>query len=287
MLARPDASQEDRYRPLREAQWRGGKQTTLSAAAASVADGQMVALGGMTLYRRPVAVAVELIRQGRRDLTLLDYTGSYEGDIMIGAGCVACVRSCYFGMDVLGLAPMHRSAIEGGSLRVIEETEATVAFGLRAARAHVDFTPARILAQTDITEVRPDLHSVASPYTGQEYVAVPALVPDVAFVHALMCDDAGNAVLGSEYSLDVDLAAAARYTVISAERVVPRSEIEAHGADIVAGWVDAVVEAPRGAYPTSCQPEYDVDLLFLAAYVDACRAGEFSGFLRDSVMEPA
>lgn len=276
---------EPEFRPLGSGRWLADKATSLGEAVAVVEDGQTVAFGGMTLFRRPVAAAVELVRRAPRELTLLDYTGAYEGDILIGAGCVSRVRSCYFGLDVLGLAPMHRIAIQEGRIEVVEETEATVALGLRAARAHVDFLPGRILAGTDIPKVRPDLRTTTSPYSGKEYIAVPALVPDVTFVHAVSSDAAGNAVLGSEYSLDVDMAAAARHTVVTAERIVPTSEIEEEGADLLGAFVDAVVELPGGARPTSCFPDYEVDLEFLADYVEACRAGEFERFLAERVLE--
>jgi glutaconate CoA-transferase subunit A len=272
------------YRAVGTAPWLPDKVATLEEAIGLVRDGDTVAPGGMTLYRRPVAACAELIRQGRRGLTLLDYTGSFEGDILIGAGAVATVRSCYIGMDVLGLAPMHRRAAERAEIEIVDETEATVAYGLRAARARVDFLPARVLDRTDVRRVRPDLASVASPYSGREYVALPAIVPDVAIVHAPFADASGNATLLSEYCLDADLAAAARTTIVTAERIVGTEEIERRGADIVGGWVDRVVEAPRGAYPTSCFPDYDVDFAFLADYVEACADGRFREFLGDRLL---
>lgn len=264
--------------------WRTGKRTTLEAALDVVRDGDAIGLGGVMLYRRPVAAAAELVRRRPTGLRLVDYIGGFEGDILIGAGCIAEVRACYFGLDVLGLAPMHRAATQSGCVALIEETEATIAYGLRAARSGVDFLPARIFAATDMLTARPDLRLVASPYTGVEYVAVPALVPDVAIIHALAVDDAGNAVLGGQYGVDVDLAAAARCTIVTAERVVSTAEIEAAGADILGCWVDHVVEAPRGAWPTSCHPDYGVDLSVLAGYVEACRDGGFDAFVNERIL---
>lgn len=271
----------DLYRPLVDAPFRGGKLVSLHDAVARVQPGQSIALGGMTLYRRPVACALAIAGAGVNGLTLIDYGGSLEGDLLIGAGCVSTVRSCYFGMDVFGLAPMHRRAAQAGSLHIVEETEATLALGLRAARARVDFLPARILAHTDIRAVRPDLADVVSPYSGTSYVAVPAIVPDIAFVHALMADEAGNAVLGSDYGVDVDLAAAARHTVVTAERIVDSAEIARSGADVLGGFVDEVVHAPRGAWPTGCHPLYDTDMVLIADYVEACRDGRFETFVRN------
>ena len=274
-------------RTPRNGRWRDDKVTTLGAAiAACLSDGAMLALGGMALYRSPVAAAAEIVRQGLRNLTLLDYVAGFEGDILVGAGCVATVRSCYFGLDVVGLAPMYRTAVEQGRVQVIEETEVTVAYGLRAARAGIDFMPARTFSGTDMLSVRPDLALVPSPYSDDLYVAIPALVPDVAIVHAWCADGAGKAVLRSEYCLDADLAAAARRTIVTAERIVSTSEVESHGADIVAAHVEHVVEARRGAWPSSCYPDYRADLSLLMDDVDACRDDGFAIFLRDFLDRP-
>jgi glutaconate CoA-transferase subunit A len=260
--------------------WRADKVTSMAEALEPVVDGGVLALGGFTLYRRPVAAVRALIDRGVAGLTLIDYIGGFEADILVGSGCVDVVRSCYVGLEILGLAPMYRRMVAEGSIRAIPETEATVAYGLRAARARSDFLPARIWAGTEMLAARDDLQLVTSPYSGVEYVAVPAIHPDVTIVHAPMADAVGNAVLGGQLAVDVDLAAASAYTILTTEAVVSTEEIERQGADLLGGWVDAVVEVPRGAWPTSCHPNYAVDLECIADYVQACRAGEFDEFLK-------
>src|SRR5215468_11613373 len=104
-------------------------QISLQEAAALVKPGDILALGGMTLYRRPVAFVYELLRRDPRptDLTLLCFTAGYESDLLVGAGCVSRVRSCYFGLEIFGLAPMYTAA---SMLDVIQETEGSLASGL-------------------------------------------------------------------------------------------------------------------------------------------------------------
>lgn len=264
--------------PRRFHPWGGQKVTSLSSALRLVADGSSLALGGFTLYRRPMAAVLALISRGLRNVTLIDYIAAFEADVMIGAGCVSSIRTCYCGMEIFGLAPMYRAAVGRGSVSVVTETEATLAYGLRAARARTDFVPARIFGGTQMLELRPDLKLVASPYSGVEFVAVPAVHPDVTIVHALMADETGNAVLGGELALDVDLAAASRHTIVTTDRIVPREEIERRGADLLGGFVDAVVECPRGAWPTSCHPEYLPDFALFADYMQACEEGRFAEF---------
>src|SRR5260221_12324373 len=132
------------------------KRISLAAAASLVQSGQTLALGGMTLYRRPVAFVHEMLRRTPRpsNLTLMCFTASYESDLLIGAGCVSRVRSCYFGLEIFGMAPMFSIAT---ALDVVQETEGSLAAGLRATMAGVGFMPALGWLGTDLMRLRPDV----------------------------------------------------------------------------------------------------------------------------------
>ena len=255
------------------------KVVTLTEAAMLVHGGQTLALGGMTLYRRPVAFVWELLRRAAppRDLTLLCFTCSYESDLLVGAGLVRRVRSCYFGMESFGLAPMFTEAGTAGTLEIVEESEASLSFGLRAALANVGFMPGRGWLGTDMLKLRPDVKTVADPYSGEELVAFPALRPDVAVLHALRADKAGNALLGKNLAVDQELAMAAPTVIVTAEEVVDKLD----KADVVAPLVTAVARAPRGAWPTSCHPLYAMGGGELMRYMEACGAKEFERYLAE------
>ena len=89
-----------------------GKLMKMEEAVCMVKDGDMMAVGGYTLYRKPMAFVRELIRKGSRNLTVLSFAGSVDVDMLIGSGAVSTIRSCYVGMEYLGLAPNHRRGIE-------------------------------------------------------------------------------------------------------------------------------------------------------------------------------
>ena len=255
------------------------KLASLAEAAELVRDGDTLARGGMTLYRRPVAFVRALLQREPlpRDLTLLCFTAGFESDLLVGAGLVGRVRTCYFGLESFGLAPMFTQAATAGTLQVIEETEASLAFGLRARLADVGFMPGRGWLGTDMLAVRPDVQVIADPYTGEEVVAFPAITCDVTVIHALQADRAGNAVLGGNRAVDVELALVAERVVVTAEEVVERLA----GPVTLAGVsVTAVVPTLRGAWPTSCYPRYPVEGEELLRYAEACPAG-FEAYLRD------
>jgi glutaconate CoA-transferase subunit A len=252
------------------------KQTTLTAAAQLVRPGGTLALGGMTLYRRPVAFVREIIRQGTGDLTLLAFTAGYEGDLLVGAGLVQRVRTCYFGLEIFGLAPMFTQRAERGELEIVEETEASIAFGLRATLADVGFMPGRGWIGTDLLRIRPDVKLVSDPYSARQHVAFPAIKPDVAVIHAVLATRDGDAVLRGNLAVDCQLAMAADRVIITAERVVEKLD---EPLDVIGVAVDAVVEVPRGAVPTSCWPDYPLDSAEILHYVEACTSGEFEAYL--------
>jgi glutaconate CoA-transferase subunit A len=165
-----------------------------------------------------------------------------------------------------------------GKIAVIEETEASIAFGLRAALAGVGFMPGQGWRETDLLRVRPDVKLVDDPYSDRSYVAFPAIHPEVAVIHARAADRAGNALLGGNLAVDWELSLAARKTIVTAERLV--EELEGQ-ADILGLYVNAIVEAPRGAHPTSCYPDYPLASEKILNYVEACVAGRFEEYLKE------
>jgi acyl CoA:acetate/3-ketoacid CoA transferase alpha subunit len=252
------------------------KTTSLEQAAARIPSGCTLALGGMTLYRRPVAFVRALLAADVTDLTLLCLTCGYESDLLVGAGRVRRVRTCYFGLEAFGLAPMFTRRATAGELKVVEETEGSLAFGLRATMAGVGFMPSQAWLGTDLPKVRPDVRRIQDPYSDREYTAFPAISVDVAVIHALAADRQGNAKLPGNLALDRELAQVAGRVIVTAERVVDRlpGPMELPGI-----WVSAVIRAPRGAWPTSCYPDYDLDGDELLDYVKSCSSGGFETYL--------
>lgn len=223
-------------------------------------QGCTLALGGVTLYRRPMAYALALYarykqKQIPRDLTLLCFTAGVESDILVGEGMVQTIRTCYFGLEAFGLAPNFTTAAGQGAINIMEETEASLAFGLRATLAGVGFMPSHAWQGTDLFKLRPDVKTIVDPYRGEELTAFPAIQCDVAVIHALQADIQGNAAIGSNWGVDRELSLVADCVIITAEEVVPRLK----KADIIGPSVHAVVEAPQGAWPTSCHPRYPLD----------------------------
>ncbi len=261
----------------------------LKQAATLVQDGQTLALGGMTVYRRPVAFVRELLRRNPRpkDLTLLCFTAGYESDLLVGAGCVKTVRSVYFGLESFGFAPMFTEKANRGEINILEETESSLAMGLRAQMSGVGFMPSTAWLGTDLPSLRPDVKTVTDPYTGEELMAFPAISCDVAVLHGVVGDADGNVMLNNNLGVDFELAMVADIVIATVERqqeqpLTPSTE----GLLLPAPGTSHLVLAPHGASPTSCYPLYPVRGGEFMRYVDACNAGKFDEYLAEFLAQP-
>ena len=241
-----------------------------------VADGDTVALGGSWFSSHPMAAVRQLVRAGRRDLHAMTVVGSVDVDLLAGAGVLGHLSFSMVTLEAFGLAPNVRRGVEGGSLGFTEYTGLGLLIGLEAGHRGVPFLPYRGPFGSDIPARYPEIYStVACPFTGEELTAVRALVPDVAIVHALRADAEGNAQWDGTSGPDVDMGQAARRVVVTCEEIVPRDTIvaNAHMTKLPGYYVDAVIEAPFGAHPTSHVPAYPLDPWQLLEYA-AAAAGD-------------
>src|SRR5580693_866041 len=250
------------------------KRASLADAMSGVSDGAMVALGGGLSARLPMALVRELIRQGRRGLHLVGSAHSIDVDLLVAAGAVRRLEESYVGFEQdLGLAPAYRRAAEAGTVEVAESCCATILAQLRAAEMGLPFLPVRGVRGSDIVALHPEYAEITCPFTGEALVAVPALRPDVALLHAPSGDRYGNLHLEQPYVLDERFASASRMVVATVDEMVSTEQVTAAGVTIPAHLVAAVAHVPFGAHPSSCYPRYAYDRAHLREYVTAAQSG--------------
>lgn len=250
------------------------KRTTLDAVVAELRDGMTIGLGGWGSRRKPMAFVRAIARSGLRDLTLVSYGGPDVG-ILCATGKVRKVVYGFVSLDSIPLEPHFRRARESGAIATMELDEGMLQLGLRAAAWRVPFLPTRAGLGSDILRVNPDIRLVRSPYGDEDLVAMPALPLDAAFVHVNLADERGNtAIVGPDPFFDEWFCFAATRRFVSCERVVPTAELAAQGrhAQVIhRGMVDAVVEAPGGAWFTECPPDYARDEALQRAYAASAK----------------
>ena len=269
---------------------RSGKIVSLEQAAALVKDGCRLALGGFSIYQRPMAFVRELIRQRRRDLTIVGVTNSIETDMLIGAGAVRRIETSYVGHEKYGLAKNFRRASEEDGLDVVDYPELLCWDRFRASQENLSFWPAAGLGGTDIVRLNADIKPFDCPVSGRSMHALPAAAPDVVVVHALAADIYGNVIVPSyrnlPQSLDLTLARCCNTVIVTVERIVTESFLKRHAqlVEIPAVRVSALCVVPFGAHPTSMLGRYQDDDPHWQAYIEASgSAGSFSAYLDEFV----
>ena len=256
---------------------RRSKVQTMREAAALVPDGARVAFGGQSVYQHPMAFVRELIRQGRRDLTVVGVLNGPELDMAAAAGCVRAVETSYVGLEEFGLARNFRRLAEQGRILVEDYSEITAFDRFRASEAGLTFLASPHLAGTDVVATNPRIRPFDCPLTGRPYVAIPPADPDIAVIHVAAADQYGNA-LGARSKLlpqafDEIVARSCDTVILTAERVVDNSYVRSHPElTVVPGFrVTAVVEAPWGAHPCHSLGFYSLDRTHFEEYVTASR----------------
>lgn len=247
------------------------KLTSLDDAAGLVGDGALLGVGGVLLRRKPIAFLAALAAAGRRGLRLASFLASLDVDLLVARGAVAEVHAGYVGFEQLGFAPAFGQAVAAGDVRALEYSELLFVSGLRASLAGLPFLPTRGARGSDLV-AELGVEEIACPYTGERLLAAPALRPDVCVIHAEAADEHGNVLAPSTkdflFDADANIARAAEAVVVTAERIVPTSEIRRGGALLFSYEVTAVVEAPRGAWPTALPGIYGADVAAVRAYLE-------------------
>jgi len=252
------------------------KLSTLSDAVASIPSGSHVAVSGFAITRCAMAFAREVIRQGIKKLTLSQCLGAMDTDLMVGGGAVE--RLIYGGgaLDRFGRLSCVNAGIETGSLCVEEYSSLSIAFRYLAGSLGLPFIPIKSLSGSSILSrlqerSGSDIAFVNDPFSGDRWLTLKPLLPDVAVVQVQTCDEEGNAwIMGPKWDSPEQVKASARAIVI-AEHVVPTDAIrrEPERCVIPNLLVSHVVELPFGAHPTSVYREYDYDAGEIRRYVEA------------------
>lgn len=257
------------------------KQMSLSDAAALVQDGMTIAIGGGLSWREPMAFLRELIRQGRQNLHLVGTAHGVDVDMLCGAGAVSVVEESYVGFEQdFGMAPNFRHACEEGRTKVYDTCCHTLLQQLRAAEFGVPFLPVRSIQGTDFLQLHTEYKTMTCPFTGLPLVLVPALAPDVAIVHAQYGDIHGNLKILPPLVADLLFIRASKHIIATVDRLLPADELRAMQPNVPYFWVEAVVEVPYGAHPTSCYPFYAYDRAHLTDYYHAAQGG-FDTFAKE------
>ena len=261
------------------------------AIARYVPDGASVAIGLALEPLIPFAAGHEIIRQRRRNLTLIGPISDMLFDQLIGAGCVEKVTAAWVGNVSEGLGHCYRRATEKAIPRAItteDHSNFTIALALLAAGLGSPYLPTRTLLGSDIIRKNPTFRQEASPLDGTPLLLVPAVKPDVTIIHVQRSDDEGNAHLWGNVGICEEAMLAARDVILVAEEIVPHEVIVSDPNRVLGPSfkVRAVVHEPWGAHPSTVQGYYGRDHAFYNEYHSRTRTAEgFQQWLDEWVLQ--
>jgi glutaconate CoA-transferase subunit A len=235
----------------------------------NIRDGDSVAMEGFT-HLIPFAAGHEVIRQGRRHLTLIRMTPDLIYDQLIGMGCADKLVFSWVGNPGVGSLHRFRDAYENGwpaPIAIEEHSHAAMANAYEAGAAGLPFAVFRGYLGVDLPKVNPNIKRIACPFTGEELAAVPAIRPDVAVIHALRADRAGNVLLEGIVGAQKEIVLAAKRSIVTVEEIVDDFGARSANAVILPSWtVGAIVCVPGGAHPSYAQGYYKRDNAYYKAW---------------------
>ncbi len=233
------------------------------AVAAHVHDGDLIYAAGFT-HLIPFAAGHEIIRQGRRGLTLARATPDIVYEQMIAAGCADKLIFSYSGNPGVGSLRLVRAEIEAGRLAIEEYSHFAMITRLTAGASGLPFLPMQPTGADDLARANPQYRTIADPYSGRLLTAVPALTPDVTLLHAQRADIHGNTQIWGILGEQREAAFAAQRVIVTAEEIVDEAVIRSDpNRTLIPGLrVSAVCHVPHAAHPSYTQGYYDRDNSF-------------------------
>jgi len=240
------------------------KLMSLSEAVQTyVHSGDTIYAAGFT-HLIPFAAAHEIIRQGLKNLTLARATPDLIYDQMTAAGCARKVIFSYMGNPGVGSLRIVRAEIEKGNLEWEEYSHFAMISRLQAGATGLPFMPMNPTAAVDLEQANPNYRKVTDPYSGNEVVVVPALIPDVSIIHVQRADADGNAQIWGIIGEQKEAAFAGRRVILTAEEIVDEAVIRSDpNRTLIPGIVvDAVCQVPFCSHPSYTQGYYDRDNKF-------------------------
>ncbi len=240
----------------------------LDNLAAFVSDGDRIAMGGFHFSRLPIALCAAVARRGTKNLHYIAWGGSLGLEVLLEGGCIGQLGICFNSLDVFGLSPRFRQAVESGTVPMEDLTDTVLMEGQRAAQYGMDslgFVPplgSNLLDRTTMGTMGVD------PRSGRPIGIAEPIPLDCLLLHAQRADEDGNVEIQGARNLDLTAAFASRDILVTVEEIVPRGTFQQEGSPrafiLPRTFVRAIAHVPFGAYPTSCLPYYPTDYRELA-----------------------
>lgn len=280
------------------------QRLTVQEAVSLIEDGSMITFGGFTIWRRPMAAIYEMVRQGKKNLHLVEVNGGTHSEVLIGAGCVRIWESCWIGHELYGKTGVCLDRMARASQVIVEDySHVQMLFRLLAGSMGLPYMPTYASMGTDILNPEYDnlgrhglrdgtnpkipkkkCEIVTDNFYGTSVVHIPAANPDWCILLAQMASEEGIIrVRGQRYS-DAEAVRASDRVIVIAEQIVPKEYLRRDpDLNLIPQYqVDYLVELPWAGHPTGCQGFYEVDAAFIRDFYAQSKSEEgFSAWAKE------
>ncbi|MEM3623568.1 MAG: CoA-transferase [Candidatus Bathyarchaeia archaeon] len=256
------------------------KRITLKEAVKLVPDGAHLFWGGFGFQRPPMAFAHEMVRQGKRNMTIYTCGSEMDLDILVGANVASRLEVAFYAIEGIGLAPNIQRRMREKTVEIEDYTNLAMALRFLGGALGVPFMPLKSMLGTDMLTKKRFRDKKAEvftcPFTGEKVVLVPSVRPDFSIVHVSRVDREGNAQIDGIKGEDVEGARAGKKLIVMAEEIVDTEFIRAQPDQTVIPniYVTHVVECPWGSYPMMVYNYYDYDMEHIRRYYEQCKTEE-------------
>jgi glutaconate CoA-transferase, subunit A len=253
-----------------------------------VRDGQTLALEGFT-HLIPSAAGHEIIRQARRNLTVVRMTPDLIYDQLIGCGCVSKLIFSWGGNPGVGSLHRLRDAVENnwpGPLELEEHAHAGMAAAYAAGASHLPFGLLRGYVGSDLPKYNARIKSIECPFTGERLAAIPAIRPDVTVIHAQKADRRGNVLIWGVVGVQKEAVMAAGHAIVTVEEIVDKLDAPPNSLVLPSWVVSAVCQVKGGAFPSYAQGYYPRNNAFYKRWDDIARERDsFKTWIERHILE--
>lgn len=266
------------------------KLISMSDAVVQIEDGHNLTFSGFAHSLAPIALVHEIIRQGKKELELTSMGECWAADLLSGAGCLKRVRLSNYMFEGFGRCMNFSRAVQDGVVQAEDYSHFGITSRFMAGALGLSYLPTKVMAGTDILNritFDHDKYKISEcPFTGESYVLVRAVHPDIAFIHASRADEQGNVQLFGSSSIIDEQARSAKKVIVTVEEIVDSEEIaRLPELTVIPGFlVHAVVEAPFGAHPAGMYRYYNYDHKHVQEYWEKSRdPATFQEYLQEFV----
>lgn len=230
-----------------------------------IKSNSIIAIGGFTINRKPIAIIKEIAKSNINNLHVYTLAGSLDVDLLVEKSKVEKISAAYVGYEGLGLSQIIRNAVESGKVIFEDLTEILYYLRLKAGAIGVPFIPTESIINSDIFKINSACKRIKDPFTKKNLCSVQAINPDFCIIHAQKADKFGNILIDEPDFSEKEMAQASKIKIFSVEEI---GKLKPSEITIPSEFVDYIIVVKKGAHPTGCKNYYAPDIRDILEYID-------------------